>query len=187
MSWVLRNDSGVLGNILGVLITMFPWHKGRGQPNFCFSKSQECYWQDWYIYNWGTSFRNNVMNFPWVDGFQLVTDIHNMTCVFLIVYPEFQEYFVIDNTVSTQYKTQATHWLNVRCSEAWWCNFGDHFGDHFGYDLWIHVRKDLQSATSVLDYSEISSDMNSKIISEVISEIAPPGFHTDEHYRVCKG
>ena len=29
---------------------MIPWHKGRGRPNFCFSKSQECHWQDWYIF-----------------------------------------------------------------------------------------------------------------------------------------
>ena len=26
-----------------------PLHKRRGRPNFCFSKSQECHWQDWYI------------------------------------------------------------------------------------------------------------------------------------------
>ena len=23
--------------------------QGRGRPNFCISKSQECHWQDWYI------------------------------------------------------------------------------------------------------------------------------------------
>ncbi len=27
-------------------------HKGRGRPNFCFSKSQECHWQDRYIYDY---------------------------------------------------------------------------------------------------------------------------------------
>ena len=29
---------------------LIPWHPRRGQPNFCFSKSQKCHWQDWYIY-----------------------------------------------------------------------------------------------------------------------------------------
>ncbi len=27
---------------------VFPWQERRGH-NFCFSKSQECHWQDWYI------------------------------------------------------------------------------------------------------------------------------------------
>ncbi len=58
---VLRNVLGVLHNVLGVLHILsrytagtlqfkLSWHKGRGRPNFCFSKSQECHWQDWYIF-----------------------------------------------------------------------------------------------------------------------------------------
>ncbi len=33
----------------GKVYQFIPWHNRRGH-NFCFSKSQECHWQDWYIF-----------------------------------------------------------------------------------------------------------------------------------------
>ncbi len=45
----------------GTLQVKLSWHTGRGQPNFCFSKSQECHWQDWYILPW--YFNSYFVNF----------------------------------------------------------------------------------------------------------------------------
>ncbi len=46
---------------LNSLCWIIPWQNRRGQ-HFCFSKSQECHWQDWYICS-VVSFVNQVWHF----------------------------------------------------------------------------------------------------------------------------